>query len=120
MEFEVPIIGKGAPLIAPLEDAMDKDELARSVDEMLKDLPEPKYVPYVDQRAEVAGAMLNVLARRLGPDFVNEVRDEIRARALRCEKSDDSDDRADAPLLREFADDDALWARVGLPFGSAR
>lgn len=90
---------------------MDKDEL----DKMLKDLPEPEYVPFVDQRAEVSGAMLNVMARRLGPDFVNEVREEIRARALHCGKSEDPDDRADAPLLRAFADDDALWATVGLP-----
>lgn len=98
---------------------MDKDELTRSVEKMLADLPEPEYHPFVDQGAEVALAMLHVLSRRFGPDFVAEIRDDIRARADRCAESDDVRDQADAPLIREFADHDETWAKVGRPLSSS-
>ena len=92
---------------------MDKDELTGSVEKMLGDLPEPEQDPFVDQSAEVALATLHVLSRRLGPDFVSEIRDGINGRANHCAASDDVHDQADAPLIRDFADDDETWAKVG-------
>ncbi|MEA3053759.1 MAG: hypothetical protein QOG72_2662 [Sphingomonadales bacterium] len=69
------------------------------------------HIPYVDWSGEIAIATLRVLTRRLGPDFAQDVRSELSAKALRWRTSGDDGDQQDAPLLEELVAH-SLWEEL--------
>lgn len=79
---------------------MNTKELATLLDKVFG---EP-HVISADPALELSYAMLRVLARRHGPDFISEVRAEIVNKAVRLEESPHALDRANAGEIRSILD----------------
>ncbi|RHW18154.1 hypothetical protein D1610_06625 [Sphingomonas gilva] len=79
---------------------MNTKELATLLDKVFG---EP-HVVSADPALELSYAMLRVLARRHGPDFISEVRAEIVNKATRLEGSERAEDRANASEIRSILD----------------
>ncbi len=89
---------------------MDREEVDRLVAQAEAEMP---YQPYVDVGVELGRAILTVLTKRLGVDFATEVRAEILRQADVLSASDDPEDVADAPLVRELGDA-GIWESLGV------
>lgn len=79
---------------------MNQKELAALLDKVFA---EP-HVPSTDPALELSYALLRVLARRHGPDFISEVRAEIGGKADRLEGSSDVLARVNASEIRSILD----------------
>jgi hypothetical protein len=79
---------------------MNQKELATLLDKVFA---EP-HVPSTDPALELSYALLRVLARRHGPEFINEVRAEISGKAARLESSLRPADRINATEIRAILD----------------
>lgn len=67
---------------------------------------------------ELALAMLHALSRRLGADFVHEVRQEVIKNADRLAASDDPEDRMEVADVRAIAEA-GFWERIATTSESA-
>ena len=88
---------------------MTDDGLSNAIESAAAEAP---YQPFVDWEGEIAVAMLRVLTHRLGSEFAEEVRLELVAKATRWRKSDDEEERQDAPLMEELVNH-PFWSELG-------
>lgn len=79
---------------------MNQKEVATLLDKIFA---EP-HMPSTDPALELSYALLRVLARRHGPEFINEVRAEIGGKADRLAESPRTIDQINAGEIRSILD----------------
>jgi hypothetical protein len=87
---------------------MNEKDLAALLDRVFAEPHEPS----TDPALELSYALLRVLGRRHGPEFINDVRAEISGKAARLEGSPRAIDRINADEIRSILDGRAPDAAI--------